>query len=407
MIWQYFPVGLRFPVRDFSDETKRACWKTALSALLAADANGATLYDAQQTYDAGTGGPVYLCIACFYGVKQSRASSKKLYELDGLMTRLCRSMPFFQANALESFGPYPPLGKLEENGTVSVTEAGEAVLKGVEPERMAPGDGIRLLIASDGNGTDGDAEALTRIFGMEAALHGFKACRTVIADGGFETLRALVGGLNGRCETVSIACENGERKTETIGVLPGPVAVLEAAGRDVKTVGALIQKALDLGYRKIDLAADGCIDPENGGLLSESPDPRLSECKCRLLSAGTGNVLIDALKSIGFAAVSGTETVLNAIRFAQGQNRVDFAILHTFGVEREAVSAALSELNAQKTPTCLITREPVDADRLMRENPVLRGVVTLAETDESARQTAFVREVLPLIAKDVAKAARI
>ncbi len=51
MIWQYFPIAFRFPVGDFSIETKRSCWRTALSALCACRPEGVTLYDAQQTYD--------------------------------------------------------------------------------------------------------------------------------------------------------------------------------------------------------------------------------------------------------------------------------------------------------------------------------------------------------------------
>ncbi len=109
MIWQYFPIGFRFPVRDFSEETKRACWETALSALYASDPKDVTLYDAQETYDVGSGGPVYICIACFYGIKQARSSAKVLMSRDRLMSRLCSHQPIIQANALESFGPYPLL----------------------------------------------------------------------------------------------------------------------------------------------------------------------------------------------------------------------------------------------------------------------------------------------------------
>ena len=158
MIWQYFPVGLRFPVRDFSEETKRACWETTLSALIAAEATGVTLYDAQQTYDTGSGSPVYLCIACYYGIKQARACSKKLFDMDDLLIRLCAHAPFFQANALESFGPYPVLGKIESDGTVSVTEAGETVLKGVVPKPQNRQKGMRILLVSDADAAE-DSES--------------------------------------------------------------------------------------------------------------------------------------------------------------------------------------------------------------------------------------------------------
>ena len=153
MIWRYFPIGLRFPVKDFSDETKRTCWQTALSALCASGACGATLYDAQETYDCGTGGPVYTCIACMEDIKRSRAVGKYLYSLDALMAGLCMHRPFVQANYLESFGPYPLLGKAAEEGASEITDAGRTFL----PEYVAPmqaSDGLRLLIAADSINAD-------------------------------------------------------------------------------------------------------------------------------------------------------------------------------------------------------------------------------------------------------------
>ena len=77
MIWQYFPIGFRFPVPDFSETTRRDCWTITLDALKRANATGVTLYDAQQTFDPATGGQVYLCIACFYVIKQARACAKR------------------------------------------------------------------------------------------------------------------------------------------------------------------------------------------------------------------------------------------------------------------------------------------------------------------------------------------
>lgn len=407
MIWQYFPVGFRFPVKDFSDETRRVCWEATLSALFQADPKGLTLYDAQQTYDIGTGGPVYICIACYYGIKQARANAKIIYETDDLLTRLCMHMPFLQANALESFGPYPLLGKIEENGTVTVTEEGETVLKGVAPKPSANRSGIRLLIVSDENETGGSAEACTRVLGTSAAAEGLSVRRSAIADGGFGTVRALVIGLNGRYETVAITDANGERRMEPIGILPGSIAALESAGRDGAFVCDMLRKTLNLGYRKILLGANGCRVAEN----EEPFDPRLSECTCSILTDGTPNHLIKTLSPFGFTSVSGAETVLHAVRFDEAIHQADFVILHTHGTARSAFTAALSELQTQRKPACILNIEPLDADRLMRENPVLRGIVTVRQSDaesyESALRRAFLDEVLPLIGKDIAKKTRI
>ena len=453
MIWHYFPIGFRFPVGDFSDETMRRCWQIALSALLCGDPKDVTLYDAQQTYDVGSGGPVYLCIACFFGIKQARATAKILYELDLLMTRLCEHMPFLQANALESFGPYPQLGKIEQDGSVSVTEAGESLLGGITASPMSRQDGIRLLIVSDETAEAGSAETCTRALAVAAAERSFCVRRMMTANGGFGTVRALVTGMNGRYETVAVNDRNGERKTETIGVLPGQIAAVESAGRDCATVGELIKKSLDLGYRRIRLGTVGCLDPENALMILESLgmqfrnaadaavrpaadqldrivhadrttlDARLASCECVaftdsqtnddsviaaiLETPSAGNALLCALGVLGFETASGAETVFRAIDFETAARQSDFVVLHTFGSKSETALHALSELNALKKPTGLLCEDPADAHRLMHEYPVLRGVVSLADQAEAAIEAAFDAEVLPMIGKDVAKTTRI
>ena len=219
MIWRYFPIGMRFPVKDFSDESKRACWRTAISALIAAGGNGASLYDAEETFDFGTGGSVYTCIACFYGIKQSRAVAKKLYALDALMSTLCLHHPFVQANYLESYGPYPILGKLNETCDIESTEAGASLLpKSAMP--MQPNSGMKLLIASESIRDDIPAEALTRAIGIEASGHGFRLQRIPLANVSRGLVRSLVTALNGRYETVSYMWNDGEHAASTIGVLP-------------------------------------------------------------------------------------------------------------------------------------------------------------------------------------------
>ena len=115
MIWHYFPIGMRFPVRDFSDETKRRCWEIALGAIYASDPNGTVLYEACESFDPGAGTAVYTCIVCYEGIKQSRAAGKRFQALDALTSRLTLSDPFVQANYLESFGPYPELARIGDH----------------------------------------------------------------------------------------------------------------------------------------------------------------------------------------------------------------------------------------------------------------------------------------------------
>ncbi len=258
MIWHYFPIGMRFPVRDFSNETRRKCWETALSAAFASDARGTGLYEACETYDPGSQSAVYTCIVCYVGIKQSRAAGKTYHSLDRLMARLCLNNPLVQANYLESFGPYPILAEIDDAGKVRPSETGALFLPTEPVEPMRPADDWTVLIASAGTESC-DAETVSRVLGTSAADNGFHVRRAVLANGGEGTVRSLVSGTNGRYETVALESPGGDRTKAVIGVIPGPVAVLEAASvcgesKSSRAVGSLIRKTLDLGYRTIWIA---------------------------------------------------------------------------------------------------------------------------------------------------------
>ena len=47
MNWGGFPIGFRFPVQDFSWETKKRCWSYVLPALVYADLTDCTLQEAE------------------------------------------------------------------------------------------------------------------------------------------------------------------------------------------------------------------------------------------------------------------------------------------------------------------------------------------------------------------------
>ena len=285
MIWHYFPIGMRFPVNDFSEETKRACWRVALSAAYASDPCGTGLYEACEAFDPISQSPVYTCIVCYVGIKQSRAAGETLHGLDALLTRLCLCNPLVQANYLESFGPYPILAEIDPEGKIHPSENGISIIPTEPVTPMQRTDGCRILIAPDSVKGVCDAERLTRILGTAAAEHGLRVRRMPVADGGEGTVRALVAGTGGRYETVSCEDVNGERVGMTVGVIPGSIAVIEAAdaaGFSRKTeqmppieqrssfaVGMLIRKTLDLGYRRIWIGLGGSLTADMGlGALS-------------------------------------------------------------------------------------------------------------------------------------------
>ncbi|MBQ5991232.1 MAG: glycerate kinase [Clostridia bacterium] len=366
MIWHYFPIGMRFPVADFSDETKRDCWRIALSAIFSADPCGTGLYEACESFDPVSQSPVYTCIVCYVGIRQSRVAGARFHALDALTTRLCLDHPLVQANYLESFGPYPILAEINTEGKIVPSE--NAAFIPTDPVvPMTAADGWKLLIvASSENGTF-DAERVTRAFGTAAAEHGFRVRRTVIADGSAGTVRALIAGTGGRYETAALNATNGDRISRTIGVLPGCIAVIEATDRESTfPVGQLIKKTLDLGYRKIWTGLGGSAAPDMGlGALAalgvrffdadgepvdpcaepfdrivridrENLDPRIAQTELTLLydtaaplpdgrlaallggdpnkpGSGAGNGLGFALASIGGSLQNGPECIFERI----------------------------------------------------------------------------------------------
>ncbi len=267
MIWHYFPIGMRFPVADFSEETRRKCWKIALSAVFASDASQTGLYEACESFDPIVQSPVYICIVCYVGIKQSRAAGETLHALDALLTRLCLHKPFVQANTLENFGPYPILAEIDGEGKIKPTEIGASFIPTEPPTPMKRSEGKTVLIALPFNRIGSDAERLSRVIGTAAAERGFRVRRMTVADGGKGTVRALVAGTGGRYETVPCEDMNGNRIGMLVGVIPGHIAVIEAGDttdvsmqteqaqpigqRSSSCVGIQIKKTLDLGFRKI------------------------------------------------------------------------------------------------------------------------------------------------------------
>ncbi len=443
MIWHYFPIGMRFPVADFSEETRRACWKIALSAVFASDATQTGLYEACETFDPITQSPVYICIVCYVGIKQSRKAGAALHSLDALMTRLCLHQPLVQANTLENFGPYPILAEIDGEGRIKPTEAGAPFIPTEQPKPMQPSAGNTILIAppfEDGS----DAERVSRMVGIAAAEHGFRVRRMTVANGGTGTLRALVSGTNGRYEKVTCSDANGDRVGMLVGVIPGHIAAIEAENAvgsatisekasapelSSASIGELIKKTLDLGFRKIwiglgelpidDLGlgalhalgmrfadADGeTVDPckESVSRIARVDrsgfDPRLAETELTILYvSGTtlcGKAPVSGLEGDPDAPGSGAAGGLGfALSCAGGRLLPGEQTIH----ERIGLAAAL------KTADFYIGGSTVDTEKLTQAFPNLKGVAVCpgGEPCETKIGEWFDRSILSALSKDVA-----
>ena len=440
MIWHYFPIGMRFPVADFSEETRRDCWRIALDAIFASDATQTGLYEACETFDPLAQSPVYICIVCYIGIKQSRAAGATLHSLGALLTRLCLHQPLVQANTLENFGPYPILAEIDGEGKIKPTEAGALYIPTEKPTPMRSSDGNTILIAPSFE-DDSDAECLSRTIGISAAEHGFRVRRMTTANGGRGTVRALVSGTNGRYETVMCTDANGERVGKFVGVMPGHIAVIESeeavgssettpsSERSSTCVGELIRKTLDLGFRKIwiglgetpvaDLGlgalhalgmrfadADGeTVVPYRESVQKIAQvdrsglDPRLAQTELTVLCASEktlcGGTPVSGLEgdpnALGSGAAGGLGFALSSIggRLLPGEQTI---------LDRIGLASAL------KNADFYIGGSGIDTDKLIQAYPNLKGVAVCPgeELSETKIGAWFDRSILPALGKGVA-----
>lgn len=443
MIWHYFPIGMRFPVADFTEDTKRACWKVALNAAFCCDVTQTGLYEACESFDPMSQSPVYTCIICFVGIKQSRTAGDTLHSMDTLLTRLCLHKPLIQANDLENFGPYPILAEIDGAGTVRPTETGAPFIPTEPPTPMQQCAAETILIALPfTNGCE--AERLSRMIGIAATERGFRVRRMMLADGGKGTVRALVAGTGGRYDTVVCEDVNGENTRMMIGVIPGGIAVIEtedAVGlsllsekttpseRSSACVGTLIKKTLDLGFRNIwiglgessvaDLGfgalhalgmrfadAEGepvvpcCESVQRIAQVDRSGlDPRLAETELTVLCASETTLCIEtpvsALGGDPTAPVSGAAGGLGFALCSVGGKLVP-------GVQtiRDRIKLA----DALTKADFYIGGSELDPKELTRAYPNLKGAAACPTGEEESDDTIramFERSVLPAFGKGV------
>lgn len=306
MIWSKFPVGMSFSVKDFTEETKRRCWRIALSALAATEVKnrqGMVLYDNCAENLPGSSEKEYVCILNHSSVAHSRINVPLWRNMSRLTACLSLHYPFYQANALDGFGPYAVLGTIREDGTLSVEEAGEKILPTALPAAMDPDQKETVLIALPAAPDPcGYANALKQA-GKAASEAGMKVRYCPLAEGGAGTAYALTVAARGRFEWV-----NPDKTAPTVlmGVMPGETVTVDLSGLKALQeepdgssgpVGRLISRIWDLGYRKIMLSAEGYADTDQGkGMLaamsdsSGEMDPRMEESSFTVLTGETGNV---------------------------------------------------------------------------------------------------------------------
>lgn len=300
MIWEYFPIGMSFPVSDDTVETKKHCWSIALSALRAGgNWNGTELLECLQQGKPGSADREYLCILYQKEVTQNRANCAVWKDLSRLHCELSLHYPLYQTNAIDSFLEYNVLAEIDAEGVLHRSEKGKTFLPEKLPDPMPASAKKNMLLIMDAYQTSLGYSAALRAAGRAFAEQDWTVRYCPASDGGIGTAYALTYALRGRFEWLPVRCVDSGRKQVLLGILPGSVAAFDAAALQVEKtfssecLGAAIRSVLDYGYRRMILPlADWKDDDKGEGMkralfVSESEqaiDPRLQKCEITVLT---------------------------------------------------------------------------------------------------------------------------
>ena len=376
MIWSNFPVGMSFPVKDFTEETKKKCWRIALSALAATEIKnrqGMVFYDNCAEGLPGSSEKEYVCILNHLSVKHSRVNVPLWRNMSRLTAYLSLHYPFYQANALDGFGPYTVLGTILEDGTLSVEEAGKAVLPESLPSPMEPDkEGTVLIALPAAPDSYGYANALKQA-GKAAAEAGMKVRYCPMAEGDAGTAYAITVAARGRFEWIR---PDKSGNAILMGVLPEKTVTVDLSGLNAsqeqssEMVGKLLACIWNLGYRKMMLSVEGYSDADQGkGMLaaitddSGNLDSRFMESEFILLTGKTrpdaASGAVTELVRLGASERSAFELLMEKTRIDEKIKESDILI----SAERYA-----KDLSHPRQRTYTVS------DREIREPELLYGI---------------------------------
>lgn len=385
MIWTYFPIGMLFPVTDYSEKTKAYCWNIALSALRAGGEWADTeLMESCREHIPGGAEKEYVCILYQKKVTQTRINCTTWENMSRLQAELSLHSPFYQANALQNIDSYEAFGTIDRNGLISATEYGKAFLPDRLPEPMQGSAKRNLLIAMDACLSSYGFSAALRAAGKVFAEKDWTVKYAPLADGGIGTTYALTYAGRGRFEWLkTLNCAGGATEL-LLGILPGSIAVFDAVALSVENkvcsseaLGITIQKILDLGYRRLLLPLADWQDKDNGeglknALLSSDGnklDSRLEECEITVLTGDHQTCgTLHALQSLGARIENGPNYVFNKLHLfdrCRHTGRV-IACGKNEGVIRKITSACTDHTPLLRLPDVCMAHPETIADMLSK-----------------------------------------
>ena len=283
MNWGGFPVAFRFPVRDFTYETKRRCWSYVLPALTYADLSDTSLLEAESAELHDPDQLIYIAIVAPKVIPPSRKNSL-LWRQDGrLVSALTLYVPAVQENYLELYTKYIPLAQITPDRSVVPQEGWQ---EGLLPERIEwkekKPSRIRALILPKGELPYAQREDLCRrtmreLYEADESLY---LRMLPLSPGGEGAVYTAAAFRHGRLFSQMIPDATGKKHRCLFGVLPGRQLLIDgfsipdinAPLNEEYGIGMAVRVGRDRGFADIRLCARGLNVPECGARPMEDAD---------------------------------------------------------------------------------------------------------------------------------------
>ena len=274
MNWGGFPVAFRFPVSDFSPETKKRCWSYVLPALTYADLTDSTLHESESTELFDPDKLIYIALVAPKVIPPSRKNSL-LWRQDGrLMSALALYQPVAQENYLELYTTTHILAEIALDRSVVPREGAEGLFpERIEREEKKPFN-HRALILPKGEMPYEEREIVCRRAMRELyeADKGLYLKMLPLSPGGEGAVYTAAAFRHGRLFTEMIPDMAGDKHRCLFAVLPGRKLLID--GFSVPDIGAPLQDdyglgkaiavAKERGFTDIRLCAKGLDHPASG-----------------------------------------------------------------------------------------------------------------------------------------------
>ena len=267
MNWGGFPVGFRFPVKDFSLATKQRCWSHVLRALVYSDLTECSFYEAETAELFDPERLIYIAVISTKLIPVNRKNSL-LWRTDGqLMSEVVLYQPVSQENYLELYTHPVKIADVTPDRYVIPAENAADLFPNHIEYAAKPPVRIRALIIPKGDLPFDERLALCRrtMRDLYEADNGLYLKILPLSPGGEGAVYTAAAFQHGRLFTEMIPDKTGEKHRCLFGVLPGRKLLIDGFSlKDVSTVpdeqyglGMALRIARDRGFSDINICAKG------------------------------------------------------------------------------------------------------------------------------------------------------